>query len=1725
MPGSCAWTNIYLTPHQSCPPVPDPAASVVPTIAGLVNFVAGNPPSLTASYTQLPRPDDLYKWVLEEEVPVGSGAFYPRAVTQDVGPTGDSYSHSNQTWTPKLAGNVDLPPGHYRLQTMVAGPWSQYPGCFWTHGHSGLYTFDVLPAGASVSGLAPGVALAGDADLALYGTGLAAGSAVSLAGPVYALADLSNPLCDLGTGSCPASVVAASSGTGGATLSFAVPSSLQPGYYFTRARDGSTDSGNGAWLRVEVPQKTYPVVPPAQHNTAPRIYPGQEITGTFAAGGDATGTFEDYNTFYFVATAGSTVSASLERVDTSLSWENPASIDPQLEIVAPDGLIYENLRQMDDQPGVDYNASLSGAVLPQTGIYFLRAGTMKGSGAYRLNFSLDSVAPAPASSRAIPLSGNFNTVLAGTTTVTAVAHMLDPRGYPISGAAANFAVVPGADDTGTLAFVTSPSTVTSTDGLAWVSARVSTPGKVQFSPSFSDPLLALWVLLDEKGQRLESAVPRYAPVGIWAITPQDVDEDGTMFFEEGRREELAAPRRMSSSRKAGDSGAERSNAQSGPVPISQAATKATEAVTSCSAAIFVEAGVNAPQVRPPFAVTLTDLTPSTGQSQPNGVVDTATGIHGHRIEKTIRMKIDITDATGVAPTYPVLVHLSIAGPFHGKLILDPDGNRVECDQASFLWHERDAQGNIIALNEEFEYELGTFAPYVGAIPDAGSPGGLKPVWGTGEALGLVISTMDGSGTTTHLSRTFGVHLEPGKPDHLAVAPPKTPSDPAEWIYWTGAAIAANGTLPGGAPKLVHSETDLNRYYLYDAHGNVTYGYTSESTTPPSAPNLTISFFDQLIDMPSGSSGDPNSYGWQISWDNTPSGQFPSGEYTATLTVNYANDPDWSEGIVSKPVTFKFEGGSQHFLAAIDGWDCLPPLPTCVAYDPPFPWIVSPGARDDGLPKSVNDPDPLYVTSTIDAARVAFVIGSGTAVAAAPFPVFDGTNALPETTDNPTFKVSLVDHANKVAAEAEFLVHLCPRYDHFVPQGGQPRACETTPFTSTQGVVPSVQVNIGSGMAATQAYMGVELTKGPADPGEYYIKFEAVGGAQYRVREFADVAWDFSPAGENQGAWHLLTVAGGEILDENFARISPIPVTGPTTAYVLLTSTDVGASIPMTLRTTREDGEILSQDIQILLNRVGHSNQYIAPFTLVPEDLVESVRVSLKQSASGPDVEAAVGLTKIAATSATLTVLGLAKKEGRPRLRFMVRDQLCTTTIDDSCLTAPDPMVPGDPPGRRQETYIDPSMDYAERVRLLIDIVNEQGQPVPGIRGSVTVTEKRNPVYFEGDLGKTDGTAKYQLFYDGKYGAADLQSGVKVSLVNGRGMLPLSAAAPARYLDGQAVATTLPYQALLRIAATNRFHEMPQFVVGHWVDERIYTRNRNDLNGGWIEPSPGQVTRGPDWVEMKTGDLLALTTSAPGAVPESDAVLKKVDHAVTDLFLAGAGQVSEFVPAEVRLRPFLEMFRREVTWGGSWLYQRAGLQQRQTFSGMFAWNLWHEARHSWIYQLGLSDADGDFLPVNPPASSLGLTDGPFGTNPEAEFRPTFADRDDPSDRWRQTVFERNAVRFAAANSAAPGGWSCDVPVSFGATLNGSVLTITAQAQAVDGQGTTAAYAAANLFLEVYSRTGGSGCNFADGSWSLLTRTSTDSGGTVTLSVNPAAQYGVRWRRPGECVTAVVDDCAP
>ncbi|MCJ7440262.1 MAG: hypothetical protein MUO25_01595, partial [Thermoanaerobaculaceae bacterium] len=79
----------------------------------------------------------------------------------------------------------------------------------------------------------------------------------------------------------------------------------------------------------------------------------------------------------------------------------------------------------------------------------------------------------------------------------------------------------------------------------------------------------------------------------------------------------------------------------------------------CAAAAFRAAGTTAAQVNPPYTVTLTDLTPPTGGSTPNGLVGVE-GIHGHRVEKVIRLRIQIRDQYDVnryqvSPSHLVVV--------------------------------------------------------------------------------------------------------------------------------------------------------------------------------------------------------------------------------------------------------------------------------------------------------------------------------------------------------------------------------------------------------------------------------------------------------------------------------------------------------------------------------------------------------------------------------------------------------------------------------------------------------------------------------------------------------------------------------------------------------------------------------------------------------------------------------------------------------------------------------------------------------------------------------------------------------------------------------------------------------------------------------------------------------------------------------------------------------------
>src|ERR1017187_3863989 len=198
------------------------------------------------------------------------------------------------------------------------------------------------------------------------------------------------------------------------------------GFFFVAAGFDSTN----LWIGVDVPQRTLAAISSDQHNYAKVVYPGQTIVGTLTGNVPLNG-ISDYNYYYFVATAGAHLSVTMQRVDTSVPWESASSLDPQIEVIAPDGFIYQNLQGFDDAPGSDLNASITAAILPQTGMYIIAAETTRGSGQYRLTFNLSAGVPAPAGSRAIALSGSGFT-LPLNRTFTANAIRLDPRGYPIA---------------------------------------------------------------------------------------------------------------------------------------------------------------------------------------------------------------------------------------------------------------------------------------------------------------------------------------------------------------------------------------------------------------------------------------------------------------------------------------------------------------------------------------------------------------------------------------------------------------------------------------------------------------------------------------------------------------------------------------------------------------------------------------------------------------------------------------------------------------------------------------------------------------------------------------------------------------------------------------------------------------------------------------------------------------------------------------------------------------------------------------------------------------------------------------------------------------------------------------------------------------------------------------------------------------------------------------------
>lgn len=1049
----------------------------------------------------------------------------------------------------QVLATVEVPSGMSQATfTVTTSPVSETESVTVTasiSGSSKTATLEVRVAPPSINGAAPGVALPGTPGIVVYGSGLGVVTSVLLSGPVYPIGG-ATPLCNIRGPQgpfCPEVVAEATPSADGKSLTFSLPSNASTGTYLLEVKAGQLLSTNGVPFLVEEPAPAFEVVAPQDHKLAQRIYPGQTVQGVLA--GTAPNCpygATDYNQYFFFGTAGSRINVRMERVDTSVPWSDPSSLDPQIEVVAPDGFIYGNLARFNDRPGVDFDATISNAVLPQTGLYVILAETARGSGEYRLSFSFSSLAPAPPENRAIPVAGNHVTGHVGDV-ITSWAAILDPRGHPLSGANTTFQTVAEPGDTGTIQFTSGANIQSSSTGTAAVSATLSSFGRVRFEPVlqqiFTAPAAAepdapaLRALANPGG-----SIPFYPAVAMRPFTVGHFD--GQLLGVESTRFErfpLRAPAVPSGPFEEPASGARLlalgANAASaaapqpygpdeearGEVPVARFGVP-TLAATSCQDGLRFHSFAVLPsvQINAPLTVTLEDLTPSTGGSTPNGPVGDK-GIYGHRVEKEIRLRISVRDANGNEPGYPVLVSVYVGGWASGQIILDPEGARIECPSATFVWHERDVNGAIVALNEVVGYRLGTYSDFVGLDLS------LRPVWKWTELFEVKTFT---PGQEEPSLQVFGVHPEPGKPDQILCKNPNGESCGEVHKHWTGYLAHENGKKPDGSPRYFSGiHATLTAYRLVDEFENDTFGYFDTSVAE-AIPSTDI----ELVPHVPGEvrSDQLQTYKLRVSWTNDPA--WPSGSYPATLAVHYPTDPDWPAGDVTKEIAFSFETGQSHAISGHPSYDLIRPDGTRGVDDGSFPIRAYSKATAGFLPK----------TEAGDGARLVLLAYRGEIVPGeipVPEPTEAGlrmwqpegdhwriaqtrTSSFLETSGPSSFRFTLIDSSFNVIQDGAFVVHRCPRFDHSAP--GAARPCSLTPVASINGQIDTLPLNPGGpGAIDSRGYLGLELTRAPEGLGLYYVMVESLS-QEYRLRRQSDLMSTSDVVnGEFQGAFKLVNV--------------------------------------------------------------------------------------------------------------------------------------------------------------------------------------------------------------------------------------------------------------------------------------------------------------------------------------------------------------------------------------------------------------------------------------------------------------------------------------------------------------------------------------------------------------------------------------------------------------------------
>ncbi|MCC6131477.1 MAG: hypothetical protein IT186_16285, partial [Acidobacteria bacterium] len=688
-----------------------------------------------------------------------------------------------------------------------------------------------------------------------------------------------------------------------------------------------------------------------------------------------------------------------------------------------------------------------------------------------------------------------------------------------------------------------------------------------------------------------------------------------------------------------------------------------------------------------------------------------------------------------------------------------------------------------------------------------------------------------------------------------------------------------------------------------------------------------------------------------------------------------------------------------------------------------------------------------------------------------------------------FKLTLVDGQQQVVPEGEFLVHVCPRFDH--ESAVAPRPCEQAPTRSANGIIETVSTLPGWG------YLGIELTKAPVAPGTYYVRVESIGQT-HRIRIAAD-RWDEAGgvANEFAGSFGVCHVAGGEFLDENFQRVNPIEIEAPTRGYVrMILPGSPAASVQRKLRTETLEGAIVTPNVDVTLNRLGQSSVYLAEFTLMPEDYTPSPnRATL--AGTPPQVTASLG-----ANNAILTT-----PQGQEETRCGVDDpaKLIFKFVkrDGSALTeSPDPADPARA-GEKQETEIgDTSDNHAEIIHLEIQAVSKADPKkiCTNCNVSVGLTEKANDKYSNTKFFGLNGSTKLEGKIDGEYR----------TLQDGRVIVTVKSVADVRLVGTTpypaATQTGVPAYAgadgarIKAVAGSNSrmVKDGDVQTIALWGDERSNKRRRGDAAGpaNWVPAADGRdaPNGARDWLEKKLRDFYA-EWAGDSEIIEG---MKRVDE-ISETNDSNAGFQAQ---TSNGLRVAGKTTTANMTWK-LWGYgnrrpltsaERSRLNLNFDQAGfkvdpaadVFAHTAIHEARHAWQYTMtdsaSVTDSDLDFAPDNPPSSALVLRDnryslttrdGSDGLNPEYDF---VGDPIADFDTWGsygtnggEAAREADAIRTSGKLANSNPGWSPGCLGSNGYSLQLAKVgfELRAQVSYTKTGGTSAPYAGAPVIFEVVS----------------------------------------------------------